>query len=767
MAKKNKSKGSRLKKVVLGIFGVLFTSALVAGFFLFEYVVEGLPSLEQLENPKQSLASNVYSKDGVLIGQFFRENRIEANIDSLPGHLIDALVATEDREFYEHWGVDLERFIKAMFKNVFLFKREGASTITQQLAKNLYELKYQDESLYDTGVRKMREWITAVQIEKSYTKREILEMYLNESFFGNRAYGVEMAARIYFNKPAKELTIEEGAVFIALLKSWVYYNPVRRYNNSLQRRNLVMYNMVEAGYLERARYDSLKNLPIDLSVADSKERFKSSVAPHFVEHVRQQLEKMSEKYGYDLYEDGLSIYTTLDSRMQQFAVQATVEHLEEFQGQFDKHWNWKQNREILDDLLDKAIKRRSEYRSASNSAQKKEVYNRLKRNVAFVDSVQQDAQRIEAGFVAVDVHTGEIRAMVGARDQEFKYGLNHVTQIKRQPGSSFKPIIYTTAINNGLYPAYPILNQRFLYPATPNDWSPQNFDRTTSGYMTLREALMNSKNIVAARLIIEDHVKLWEIGETAKKLGINTRLDLVPAIALGVSEVSPIELTSVFATIANKGIYNEPISILRIEDKDGIIVDNFSSTPREAISEETAYIMTNMMQSVVDRGTAVRVRAIHKFYAPAAGKTGTTQDYADAWFVGFTPKLAAGAWVGFDDRRITFTGSYGQGAKAACPIWSNFMKMTYDSLKIEEVGFTKPESGNVVTVDFCKESIYELGDPKLFSKECNTGKVTDIINIKDLPQYFNSERDTTIKIFNKYWFVDSLSHEALEIVDDE
>ncbi|GJQ62832.1 MAG: penicillin-binding protein [Melioribacteraceae bacterium] len=767
MAKNNKSKGSRLKKVLLGILGVLVTSSLVAGFFLFQYIVEGLPSLEQLENPKQSLASNVYSKDGVLIGQFFRENRIEANIDSLPGHLIDALVATEDREFYDHWGVDLERFIKAMFKNVFLFKREGASTITQQLAKNLYELKYQDESLYDTGVRKMREWITAVQIEKSYTKREILEMYLNESFFGNRAYGVEMAARIYFNKPAKELTIEEGAVFIALLKSWVYYNPVRRYNNSLQRRNLVMYNMVQAGYLERAEYDSLKNLPIELSIANSKQQFKSSVAPHFVEHVRQQLEKMSEKYGYDLYEDGLSIYTTLDSRMQQFAVKATVEHLDEFQKQFDKHWNWKRNRDILDDLIDKAIKRRSDYRSASNNAQKKEVYNRLKRNVAFVDSVQLDAQRIEAGFVVVDVHTGEIRAMVGARDQNFRYGLNHVTQIKRQPGSSFKPILYTTAINNGLYPAYPILNQRFLYPATPKDWSPQNFDRTTSGYMTIREALMNSKNIVAARLIIEDHVKLWEIGETAKKLGINTRLDLVPAIALGVSEVSPIELTSVFATIANKGIYNEPISILRIEDKDGIIVDNFSSTPREAISEESAYIMTNMMQSVVDRGTAIRVRAIHKFYAPAAGKTGTTQDYADAWFVGFTPKLAAGAWVGFDDRRITFTGSYGQGAKAACPIWSNFMKMTYDSLQIEPVGFSKPETGNVVTVDFCKESIYELGDPKLFSKECNTGKVTDIINIKDLPQYFNSERDTTIKIFNKYWFVDSTSHEALEIVDDE
>lgn len=765
MAKSNKGKKSRLKTILLSVFGFLFTAALVAGFFLFQYVVEGLPSLEQLENPKQSLASNVYSKDGKLIGQFFRENRIEANIDSLPVHLINALVATEDRDFYEHWGVDLQRFMKAMFKNVFLFKREGASTITQQLAKNLYELKYQDENLFDTGIRKAREWITAVQIEKSYTKREILEMYLNESFFANRAYGVEMASRIYFNKKAKDLKIEESAVFIALLKSSVYYNPVRRYNSALQRRNLVMYNMVEAGYLDAEKYDSLKNLPISLSVDESKESFKSSTAPHFVEYVRQQMEKMSEQYGYNLYEDGLSIYTTLDTRMQGFAVKAAVDHLEDFQGQFDKYWKWNRYRDVLDDILDKQIKRRPEYKTASNAAERKEVYNRLKRNVAFVDSVQQIAQRIEVGFVAMDVHSGEIRAMVGARDQDFKYGLNHVTQIKRQPGSCFKPIIYTTAINNGLYPAYPILNQRFLYPATPKDWSPQNFDRTTSGYMTLREALMNSKNIISARLIIEDHVKLYEIGKTAQSLGINTRLDLVPAIALGVSEVSPLEITNVFATIGNKGIHNEPISILRIEDKEGIIIDNFSSTPREAISEETAYIMTNMMQSVVDGGTAIRVRAIHNFYAPAAGKTGTTQDYADAWFVGFTPEIAAGVWVGFDDRRVSFTGSYGQGAKAACPIWANFMKMTYDSLKIEPVQFQKPESGNVVSVDFCKESIYELGDPKLYSKDCNSGKVTDIINIKDLPQYFNPQRDTTVRLFNKYWFVDSTSHEAMEITE--
>ena len=751
--KKNKKK---IIRSLISAFVILF---LIASYIFYDYVVSGLPSLEQLENPKPQLASNVFSADGELIGQYFRENRIAVDIKDVPQDFINALVATEDRKFFNHWGVDLERLVKAMVKTIFLGRREGASTITQQLTKNLYGFWSGDESDFDVIVRKIREWITSVQIEKNYTKNEILEMYFNISYFGRGAYGIEMAARTYFGKKVSELKLEEMAVLVAMLKSPVLYDPVKRYNNSIQRRNIVLYNMVQVGMLDEQRYQQLKEEPIEISFGETAEGFKSSIAPHFVEYVRQQLSRMADTYGFDLYEDGLTVYTTLDTEMQKIAVNAAQNHLKDYQQIFDKRWNWNKNREALDDMLDKAVKQRREYINAISPEEKEEVYQRLIKNVAFVDSVQKINQTIEVGFVCLDVTNGEIKAMVGGRDQNFKYGLNHVTQIKRQPGSAFKPIIYTVAIENGLYPAYPILNQPFNYEG----WEPQNFDKSTSGFVTLRDALRRSLNIVSGRLIIEDHVKLWQVGRYADRMGIKSKLDLYPAISLGASEVTPLELTSAFATIANHGIYNEPIAILRIEDKDGILIDNFSSEAREAIPEETAYIITDMMKSVIDAGTGVRIRSQFGFTRPAGGKTGTTQEFADAWFVGFTAQYAAGVWVGFDDRRVTFTGNYGQGSQAALPIWGMFMKEVYDKFEIPVVDFEPPASGNVVTVNFCEESIFELGDPKLYSSDCKSGRYSDIIKLKDIPPMFNSERDTTIKIFDKYLAPDSNAHEAVEI----
>ena len=751
--KKNK------KKIIRSLISAFVIIFLVASYIFYDYVVSGLPSLEQLENPKPQLASNVFSADGELIGQYFRENRIAIDIKDVPQDFINALVATEDRKFFDHWGVDIERLIKAMVKTIFLGRREGASTITQQLTKNLYGFWSGDESDFDVIVRKIREWITSVQIEKNYTKNEILEMYFNISYFGRGAYGIEMAARTYFGKKVSELKLEEMAVLVAMLKSPVLYDPIKRYNNSIQRRNIVMYNMVRVGMLDEQKYQQLKEEPIEISFGETAERFKSSIAPHFVEYVRQQLSRMADTYGFDLYEDGLTIYTTLDTEMQKIAMNAAQNHLKDYQQIFDKRWNWNRNREALNDMLDKAIKQRKEYINAISPEEKEEVYQRLIKNVAFVDSVQKINQMIEVGFVCLDVTNGEIKAMVGGRDQSFKYGLNHVTQIKRQPGSAFKPIIYTVAIENGLYPAYPILNQPFNYEG----WEPQNFDKSTSGFVTLRDGLRKSLNIVSSRLIIEDHVKLWQVGRYADRMGIKSKLDLYPAIALGASEVSPLEITSAFATIANHGIYNEPISILRMEDKDGILIDNFSSEAREAIPEETAYIITDMMKSVIDAGTGVRIRSQFGFTRPAGGKTGTTQEFADAWFIGFTAQYAAGVWVGFDDRRVTFTGNYGQGSQAALPIWGMFMKEVYDKFEIPVVDFELPASGNVVTVNFCKESIFDLGDPKLYSSDCNSGRYSDIIKLKDIPPMFNSERDTTIKIFDKYLAPDSNAHEAVEI----
>lgn len=755
----NKNKVKSKKHKSLRYF-LLFLSFIfiVAVILLFQYILEGLPSLDELENPKPQLASNVYSIDGELIGQFFKENRVEVSIDSIPPHVINALIATEDRKFYDHWGVDLGRFIKAMFKNIFLFKREGASTITQQLAKNLYELKIQNESIFDTIIRKIREWITAIQIEKTYTKREILEMYFNIQWFGHGAYGIAMASKVYFDKDVKQLSVSEAAVLIALLKSWVYYDPYERYDRAIQRRNVVLKNMVDMNFLSEEEYERLKLQPIKLSYKRIEQGIRGTIAPHFVEYIRQQMEKLSAKYGFDLYRDGLNIYTTLDSRMQRIANKAVELHLNEFQKQFDRTWTWNKYKGVLDELIDRSIKDRIEYKTAIDENEKKVIYNRLKNDPAFIDSVKKAGEKIEVGFVVLDVKTGEIRAMVGGRNQRSLYGLNHVTQIRRQPGSAFKPIVYTVAIDRGLYPAYPILNQPFNY----NGWSPQNFDLSTGGFTTLRQGLAHSINIVAARLIIEDYAPLWEIGRTAEKMGIKSKLELYPSIALGTSLVTPLELTSAFGTLANHGIYNEPISILRIEDKDGMVIDKFTSEAREAISEETAYIVTDMMRTAIDQGTGVAARYRFNFQRPAAGKTGTTQDFADAWFIGFTPQLVAGAWVGFDDQRISFTGEYGQGARAALPIWAIFMHDVYEQLQLPLEDFQPPASGNVVPVKFCRESIFEYGNPKLYSNDCRSGIYTDIVNINNLPETFDAIRDNKIVMPSRFLNKDS-THEAKEI----
>ena len=744
-----------LKYIIRG-GGVLFAIAI---FLFIQYVFEGLQPLEKIESPIAHLASNVYGIDGQLIGQFFKENRVEVSVDNIPPQVLNALIATEDKNFYHHWGVDLQRFLKAMIKNVLLFKREGASTITQQLAKNLYTLKARHESSFGTVVRKIREWITAIQIEKTYTKREILEMYFNISYFGHTAYGISMASRVYFDKNVKDLTVADAGILVSLLKSPSAYDPFDKYENAMRRRNLVMQNMVDAGFLSESEYEKLKLEPIKLSYKKIEEGISGSIAPHFLEYVRQQMEKLSNKYGFDLYQDGLNIYTTLDSRMQKIATNAARQHLEDFQKQFDKFWKWDKYSSLLNDIIDKAIKNSDKYKTAANQNDKRIIYNKLLRNNAFIDSVKKSGKKIEVGFVAIDPKSGEIRAMVGGRDQKFLYGLNHVTQIKRQPGSAFKPIVYSVAIDNGLYPAYPILNQKFDY----NGWSPENFDQSTGGFTTLRHALAESINLVAARLIIEDHAPLWKIGRFAEKMGIKSKLDLYPSIALGTSVVSPLELTSAFATLANRGIYNEPISILKIEDKDGVLLEKFNSYASEAIPEETAYIVTNMLQSAIDEGTGMAARGRFNFQRPAAGKTGTTQEYADAWYLGFTPQIAAGVWVGFDDHRVSFTGDYGQGAHAALPIWAIFMHDVYEQMNLPVEDFTPPASGKVVSAKFCKESIFEYGEPRLYSPDCKSGVITDIINVKDMPAMFDIYRDTSIKFFDRYQIKDTVRHEAKEI----
>ena len=714
--KKKKGGGGdkKRKRITLAALGVIFLGLLI-------YIFVGLPSLEELENPKQQLASKVFTSDGELLGQFYIENRIETKLDSLPKHLIYALIATEDRRFYKHWGVDAGRFVKAMIKNIFTFSHEGASTITQQLAKNLYQLKTGRENILGTGIRKIREWITAIQIEKTYTKNEILELYFNVSYFGKSAYGVETAARVYFNKKANDLTVPESAMLIALLKSPEYYDPVRRKENALRRRNLVMNNMVVAGYLSEAECNNYKQQPILL--AAGKLSGSKSEAPHFMEYVRQQMEAMTDKYGYDLYRDGLSIYTTIDMRMQKIANKAVAEHLKEYQELFNKYWDWNKNKDLLITLVDKAIRNTNEYREAPDDREKAKIYNMLKSHRAFVYSVKKAEATIEVGFVCIDPGNGQIRAMVGGQNQEFGRGLNHVTGIKRQPGSSFKPFTYITAIDNGYFPAYTLLNQKFNYKG----WSPDNAGVEYGGYITLREALANSVNVIAGRMTISDIAPPYQVVRVAKKMGINSPLQPYPSIALGTSEVSPLELTSAFGTMDNNGVHVDPISILKIENRNGIMIDQFNPEYNEAISPQTASVITDMLQGVVNYGTGAGLRKW--FHRPAAGKTGTTQNFSDAWFVGYTPQLVAGCWVGFDDHRVKFTNWYGQGAKAAGPIWAMFMDGVYKQLDLPLKYFEL--SPGVVSTEFCKESM-DRGDTKIASSGCPV-VITDIINQKNIP----------------------------------
>lgn len=707
-----KEKKPRL--IILSVIAALFLALVI-------YVISGLPSLEELENPSPQLASKVYTADGELLGQFFIENRIETDIDSLPPFLIDALIATEDRKFYDHWGVDISRFFKAMIKNVFTFSREGASTITQQLSKNLYELKSSDENIFDTGIRKIREWITAIQIEKNYTKKEILELYLNVSYFGRSAYGIESASKVYFNKKAIDLTLSEAALFVALLKSSVIYDPIRRVENAFARRNLVMHNMVVTGKLSESEYEKLKTQPINLH----SERIGGIVteAPHFMEYVRQKLTPIADRYGFDLYRDGINIYTTLDFSMQKIANSVVAKHLSEYQTMFDKNWNWNKNQDILTVLLDKAIKNYPSYRAADKE-ERTRIYNRLKYDQSFIDSVKKAESTVQAGFVVIDPATGYIKAMVGGENQYFGRGLNHVTGIKRQPGSSFKPIVYTVGIDNGYSPSYTLLNQKFNYKG----WSPENSDYEYGGYITLREALAYSVNVIAGRMTIGEIAPPNQVVKYANRMGINSELNPYPSLALGTSEVSPLELTSAFGTLANNGVHVEPISILKIEDRNGILIAEFAPEYTEAVSPQTAAVVTNMLQDVVNYGTGGGVRRYYQY--PAAGKTGTTQNYSDAWFVGFTPKLVAGAWVGFDDHRVKFTNWYGQGARAALPIWAMFMEAAYKELKIPVEYFSL--TGGVDTVSFCKETM-KLGDTRIATTNCPE-VVTDIISSSNLPQ---------------------------------
>jgi len=693
-----------------------------------EYIVQGLPSLEELENPRPAFASKVFAEDGAVLDQFAEQNRTRIALAKLPQGLLDALIATEDKEFYNHWGVNLPRFARQMVINVFTFRGAGASTLTQQLARNLYRLQGREESLFDKITRKIREFITSVQIERNFTKQEILEQYLTVSFFGRSAYGIESAAQRYFNKSATELTPPEYTLLVGMLQGPNYYDPLRNIERALKRRNIVIGQMVRDGRIDEQQAERIKTDSLNFRVIEAD--YRVGIAPHFVEWIRQQLAQKAETYGFNLERDGLRIYTTLDSRMQRYANRAVDEHLTGYQEKFDKYWDWNKYPEILQSNVDKMIHDLDVYKKAKTLSIRDSIVSSLRTNVTFVDSVRKAARMIEVGMVALDPHNGHIKAMVGGRNfRVFRYGLNHVTQIHRQPGSAFKPFIYTVAIDNGWPVCYEIPNQPVTVPMPDGTrWTPQNFDGGFSGKYTLREALKRSVNLVAVRLMLE--MQPSQVVDYAHRMGIKSTVPPYASIALGTAEVSPLELTSAYGVFPNEGVLVEPIAILRIEDKDGNVIEENVPEKREVLSKETAYLMTNLMEGGVNEegGTGVSIRRF--FSLPAAGKTGTTNDYGDAWFVGFTPHLAAGIWTGFDDNRIKFGSADGQGGRAAAPIFGRFMRDTYEDpdIGLQLDYFRQPDGIITDTIcvltkkkarPFCPEDTTEIFNAKYPIGQCD------------------------------------------------
>ncbi|MGD1044006.1 MAG: PBP1A family penicillin-binding protein [Bacteroidota bacterium] len=685
------------------------------------YILNGLPTLEQLENPKPELATKIYSADGEVLDQFAYKNRTRVSLNRLPSGLIKGLIATEDKDFYNHWGVNLPRFIRQMVINVVTFRQAGASTITQQLARNLYKLQIRHETMFDKITRKIREFFTSVQIERRFTKNEIMEFYLNVAYFGKNAYGIESAAQTYFGKPAAELTPPEYTLLIGMLKGPSYYDPFLHADRAFERRDVVIYQMVKEGLFTEETARQVRADSLDLKSAESE--FRSGIAPHFVEWIRQQLLKKAEAHGYDIYRDGLRIYTSLDSRMQRYAISAIEEHLKDYQQKFDATWNWKEHPDIMNDVISKAIREDESYSKSRNPNMQDSIRKELRNNRNFIDSVLKAAQTIEVGFVVIDPHNGKIKAMVGGRNyRTFKYGLNHVTQIHRQPGSAFKPFVYTVALDNGYPVCYEVLNQPVTIPMPDGTrWTPENFERDIGGRYTLREALKHSVNLVTVRVILEIAPPA-QVSVYAHRMGITSPIPAYESLALGTAEVTPLELTSAYGVYDNEGVLVSPIAITRIEDNDGNVIEENYPDKKEVLSKETAYLMTDLLKGVVNGGTATT--AVRSFFSGVcAGKTGTTNDYADAWFVGFTPQLVAGAWVGFDDARIRFISSDGQGGKAAAPIFGLFMQKTYEDPDIgltQEV-FVQPEG--IVTDTIC-------ADTKKKAREWCPIKTTEIFNAK-------------------------------------
>ena len=738
-----------LKKVLIWFWSI-FALGLASIILIFWLITKGalgyLPPLDELQNPKNKFATEVISSDMQLLGRYYRqENRVGVNYEDISPNMINALIATEDARYYNHTGIDFKSLLRAIIK---MGKAGGGSTITQQLAKQLWSPRA--NNIFERALQKPIEWVIATKLERLYSKEEILTMYLNQFDFLYNAVGIKSAAQVYFSTTPDQLTIEEAAMLVGMCKNPSMYNPRRRPERALNRRNTVLDQMCKYGYLSNQECDSLQALPVDIKYQSVDH--KQGLAPYFREYLRQVLTAKEPKksnysewnahqydidmrlwrenplYGfcnknhkpdgtpYDLYHDGLRIYTTIDSRMQKYAEEAVSEHMQDLQKSFFREKRRKSyapfsmdlTNEDIDGIMNRSMRQTDRYRGLKkqglNENDIRKVFNTpvamrvfsydglIDTTMTPMDSIRWNKHFLRCGFMSMDAHSGAVKAYVGGPNfAHFQYDM--VTTGRRQVGSTIKPYLFTLAMDEGMWPCDSTVNDSItLIDGNGVAWTPRDDHHANQGEMvTLNWGLEKSSNWITAYLMSlftpEQLVRMM------RSFGIEGPLEPVVSLCLGPCEVSVQEMVDAYTTFPNKGIRVEPMYVTRIEDNNGNVLATFVPKTHEIINETTSYKMIYMLRNVMDHGTGVRARFRYGLKAPMGGKTGTSQNHSDGWFVGFTPSLVSGVWVGGEDRSIHFDNmSAGQGANMALPIWAIYMQKVYAD---EELGYSVEEQFDV------------------------------------------------------------------------
>lgn len=721
------------------------------GFPLYIYTVSinlfgafgEMPSLKEVENPENDLSSEIISADGVSLGRYFRYNRSQVHFEELSEELVNTLVISEDHRFYEHAGLDFPAYIRVLFGLITFNPQGGGSTITQQLAKNLYTMnpdKSLDGWLGNVGkipkrvIQKTKEWIISTNLERNFTKEEIIAMYLNTATFSSNTFGIKVAAETYFNKQPDSLNLQESAVLVGMLQAATFFDPKRNPENSLRKRNEIFYKIYRHGYQisTREQYDSLRALPIELNY--SVQNHNEGLATYFRTVLGNYLLQYCKEKGIDLYNSGLKIYTTIDSRLQKYAEEAVAEHMKTLQAQFYEEWKKRGRNPWVDDsgneikdFLQRRIRQTDAYKIyaekyGEKSDSLKIMLNLKKPMTIFTwdgerdtlfssfDSLYYYKKFIQTGFMSMDPYSGHIKAWVGGINHKY-FKFDHVKQGTRQPGSTFKPFVYGLAMETGWSPCVikKDIAPQFDLPGQP-PWYPLNADnsRGHGEIMTIRKAMAQSVNSITAQIMQE--LKAENVVEFAHRVGIQSKLDAVPSLCLGTSDVSLFEMVGAYSTFVNGGISTEPIFITRIEDKNGNVIEIFNPKTKEAINEQTAYKMIYMLRGGAEEagGTSLGLPREIRLDNEVGGKTGTTNDASDGWYIGLTHDLVTGIWTGGDERAIHFPSwTFGQGGKTARPIWANYMLKVYADPEsgIVKGQFKRPSSGLDMTLDCSRHEV--------------------------------------------------------------